>query len=303
MRGLSAADILNVWERGAGHSAALRGLDILAVACTGLEVDALAELTVGQRDALLLEVRQLTLGSRLEATTRCPACDELLEFAVQTDDLRLPDHVPPDWTPGLAPDRGATGRLRSRLRRPTTGRTPGLAPDHRPAGRLRSRLRHPPSPAATPPAAGTSACIWEGDGVRVTYRLPRVSDLIAIGDPSASGAMLSVLLERCVLRAEADSATVPVAALRADIVEALAAEMARRDPQADLQLALTCPACGHSWQAPFDIASFFWAEIAAAAKRLLREVHLLARAYGWREADILAMSASRRQAYIEMIQG
>jgi hypothetical protein len=32
-------------------------------------------------------------------------------------------------------------------------------------------------------------------------------------------------------------------------------------------------------------------------------VHLLARAYGWRETDILALSARRRQSYIELIEG
>jgi hypothetical protein len=33
----------------------------------------------------------------------------------------------------------------------------------------------------------------------------------------------------------------------------------------------------------------------------MREVHRLARVYGWREADILSMSASRRQFYLEMV--
>jgi hypothetical protein len=35
-------------------------------------------------------------------------------------------------------------------------------------------------------------------------------------------------------------------------------------------------------------------------RRLLREVHTLALAYGWREADILNMSARRRRFYLEM---
>lgn len=225
----------------------MRSLDILAVACPELGEHLQADLTVGQRDALLLEVRRLTFGPRLEATTRCPNCTELLEFTVQTDDLRLPDTE-------------AVGQ-------------------------------------------GDVVLTWEGDHARVVYRLPRVSDLVAVGDRSTPQAALSALLEKCVLEAEVDGAGVPVNFLAPEVAEALAAEMARRDPQADLQLALTCPACGHGWQAPFDIASFFWDEIAAAAKRLFREVHLLARAYGWREADILAMSAFRRQVYVEMAQG
>jgi hypothetical protein len=34
----------------------------------------------------------------------------------------------------------------------------------------------------------------------------------------------------------------------------------------------------------------------------VREVHLLASAYGWRESDILAMTPWRRQLYLELVQ-
>jgi hypothetical protein len=66
-------------------------------------------------------------------------------------------------------------------------------------------------------------------------------------------------------------------------------------------LDFTCPGCNYQWQSLFDITAFFWQEIAAFVKRLLREVHTLAKAYGWREADILAMSHQRRQFYLEMV--
>ena len=75
-----------------------------------------------------------------------------------------------------------------------------------------------------------------------------------------------------------------------EVLAALADEMSARDPQAEVLLDLTCPTCGASWQTVFDIAAYFWAELAAEAKRLLREVDALARVYGWREADILALS-------------
>jgi len=68
-------------------------------------------------------------------------------------------------------------------------------------------------------------------------------------------------------------------------------------------LELSCPVCRQNWRLSFDIGAFLWAEINSLAKRLLREVHTLARAYGWREADILSMSATRRQAYIELVLG
>jgi hypothetical protein len=75
------------------------------------------------------------------------------------------------------------------------------------------------------------------------------------------------------------------------------------DPQADVRLDLTCPPCGHDWQAQFDIATYFWREIDDWAQRTLRDVHTLAKAYGWIEADILGLSAWRRQAYLQMVTG
>ncbi len=50
-----------------------------------------------------------------------------------------------------------------------------------------------------------------------------------------------------------------------------------------------------------DIASFLWKALHAWAKLMLGDVHELARAYGWTEADILALpSPTRRQIYLEL---
>jgi hypothetical protein len=37
------------------------------------------------------------------------------------------------------------------------------------------------------------------------------------------------------------------------------------------------------------------------ARSLLAEVHSLARAYGWTESEILALSPQRRSTYLEMV--
>ncbi len=84
------------------------------------------------------------------------------------------------------------------------------------------------------------------------------------------------------------------------VVAAIAESMEALDPCADILLELKCGACGNEWQAPFDILGYFWAELAVHARRLLREVDVLARAYGWREADILSLSGRRRRAYLEL---
>jgi hypothetical protein len=78
--------------------------------------------------------------------------------------------------------------------------------------------------------------------------------------------------------------------------------LALADPHAEIRLPLQCPACGHGWEETLDIASFTWEEIEARARRLLFDVHTLASAYGWTEAEILSLGASRRARYLELVR-
>jgi hypothetical protein len=139
------------------------------------------------------------------------------------------------------------------------------------------------------------------DDYDMQFRLPTSLDLEAIANSNNPEAARHVLAQRCVLSVYSNGGPLPVDALPEAVVQALADRMADCDPQADVEIVLTCSACSHQWQTSFDIVSFFWTEICAQAKRLLREVDILARVYGWREADILSMSAARRQAYLEMV--
>jgi len=75
------------------------------------------------------------------------------------------------------------------------------------------------------------------------------------------------------------------------------------DPQAEIRLELACADCGHAWAEPFDIVDYLWAEIGDRAKRLTYEVHALASAYGWTEAEVLRLPAERRRRYLEMVAG
>jgi hypothetical protein len=135
----------------------------------------------------------------------------------------------------------------------------------------------------------------------VAFRLPNSLDLATL-DPAADlETNRRHLFERCVTEARRAGMEIAVSELPDSVVAAVAQRMAEIDPQADVQLALACPQCDHKWQAPLDPVSYFWSEIHAWAHRILREVHALASAYGWREADILALSAWRRQAYLELI--
>jgi hypothetical protein len=136
---------------------------------------------------------------------------------------------------------------------------------------------------------------------QVSFRLPTSEDLLMVVHESEPGVAKQHLLERCLVRVTHRGEA--IAELPKSLAVTVIEKMAAVDPQGDVELAVTCAACGYQWQALFDIASFVWCEIGAWAKRLLREVHLLASAYGWAEADILRMSAWRRQCYLDMVQG
>ena len=243
MRALATAELLEAWERGLELSPPQRALAILGASTPNSGPEALGRLTVGERDACLLTLREWTFGPRLAGTAQCLQCGEAVEFVFDVADVRQ--------QPGSAP--------------------PELV-------------------------------VTNGEFV-VQCRLPSSSDLVAIHDCSDVGSARDMLAKRCIAEVHRQGVPCPFDGLPEAVLDAVAEHMSRADPQADVQLALTCPACGHQWQSMFDIAAFFWDEVHAWARRTLREVHTLASAYGWRESDVLALSPRRRQVYLEMASG
>lgn len=109
------------------------------------------------------------------------------------------------------------------------------------------------------------------------------------------------LLKCCMLDIKKQGKSYSIDKLPAALVVSIEEEMAQKDPQADLQLQVSCPACNHEWTVGFDIMHFFWTEIHNWAQRLMQEVFLLARFFNWSEKDILNMSPRRRQLYLQML--
>jgi len=148
--------------------------------------------------------------------------------------------------------------------------------------------------------AAASTLEHAAHGIRVQFRLPDSRDLLALESCGDAGAARAMLLERCVLAAQHGYESLEPRGLPHEMQAQIAQAMAQADPQADLQLALRCPDCGHEWQPLFDVARFLWQELHAWALHMLREVDTLAASYHWAEADILALSPRRRQAYLEL---
>lgn len=82
---------------------------------------------------------------------------------------------------------------------------------------------------------------------------------------------------------------------------ALAAGMEEADPLPAFRLATRCPACGDEASHAVDLERALLARLEAHQRGTIRDVHRLAARYGWSEADVLALPAWRRRAYLGLI--
>ena len=131
----------------------------------------------------------------------------------------------------------------------------------------------------------------ETGGAELRFRLPTLTDLEAVEAEPDEAQAARLLLARCLIDEAAD----------ASLHDRIAERMAELDPLADAELALQCDSCGARFTRALDLGAFLWREIEARVMRLFGQVHALASAYGWREADILAMSPARRQVYLDLV--
>jgi hypothetical protein len=152
-------------------------------------------------------------------------------------------------------------------------------------------------------AEPSESWLLEVAGYELRCRAPNSHDLLAVAGRRDLAESRKQLLERCLSDVTRDGAPVAVVQLPDEVIAVAVERIAQADPQADVRLAMSCPQCGRNWQSGFDIGPFFWSEIHVWAQRILREVHTLASAYGWREMDILTMSPWRRQFYLSCIGG
>jgi hypothetical protein len=153
----------------------------------------------------------------------------------------------------------------------------------------------------TAPAPSLEEHELEHEAYCIRFRLPNSADLAAVvGLTRVEDARLR-LLSGCVSVARHAGREVDFDALPAHIVNALAVRIGELDPLADISFKLQCEACHREIEASFDILHFAWTELKAHAERVQREIHLLAKTYGWSEQRILEMSAARRHRYCQMV--
>lgn len=141
----------------------------------------------------------------------------------------------------------------------------------------------------------------EAQGHVIEFRLPGSADIAIASGEEGDEDFAQLLLDRCVLACTREGNNVPVRQLPAPVLDALSQHMETLDPGASVSFALDCPQCATRWQAPLDVGEMVWQKVRAAAERLLLDVDVLARAYGWTEREVLRLNPLRRAAYLQMV--
>jgi hypothetical protein len=232
IRMATATQLIDGWDAGLAQHPVDRALTI-AGCFTDLDRHQLAALSIGERDALLLEIRRLVAGDRLAGICYCETCGEGNEFELDAADL----------------------------------------------------------PRSATPADRVITVVVGGRSLRA--RLPDSSDLAAVVDAPGEDEAIRIMVKRCLLDDE------PV---EDDEIDAIDRAMEAVEGVAALAVNFACSACGAANRAPLDIASFLWIEISERVARMIDAVEVLAAAYGWSEAEILAMPERRRSLYVERVR-
>jgi hypothetical protein len=153
---------------------------------------------------------------------------------------------------------------------------------------------------ALPPADERAEHRLDDGAWQLRFRLPAPDDLQALADEPDVDAFVHALLQRCLIEAREHGRPCGATALPAPLRTRLSERMEALDAAAHLDFDVRCPECGHAWHAPFDPGLALWTLLQSAAEQLLLDVDTLARRYGWREDEILALSPLRRQAYLQL---
>ncbi|NQZ12214.1 MAG: phage baseplate protein [Algicola sp.] len=129
-----------------------------------------------------------------------------------------------------------------------------------------------------------------------SYDLRDIAAIIEVEGPQSAE---YELIHHCITAFDVNGVRQPTQSLPDDAIPALAQALKDNDPHCEIICRLTCPECSHNWPEPFDIVKFLWHELEAKAQIILSEVQLLAKAFGWWEADILSLSDVRRKFYLD----
>lgn len=89
MKPLTIPELLSVWDETAGRPLIEKMVRLLAKASFTGDFNEVLQLSIGERDARLLQIREWLFGNRLKNKVDCPSCHETLEWESDTRNLHL----------------------------------------------------------------------------------------------------------------------------------------------------------------------------------------------------------------------
>lgn len=149
--------------------------------------------------------------------------------------------------------------------------------------------------AALNTAASSASAEPQPDGTfrlpnGLCFRLPTGEDELAVAGLPPEEAE-HALLNRCVIE--------PKEAIDFGAVQEAMEEVA---PVLNLDLDAQCPECGGRQSVHFDVQFYLLRALEQERRKIAREVHRLAVAYGWSLDEILGLSRSQRRMFVELIE-
>lgn len=87
MRPLDSFELLQIWEYGLNQPLVKRMLTLLAAATDTDDIEKLSVISIGERDYLLLLLREMIFGPQLRNNSSCPRCGERVEWENLTKDF------------------------------------------------------------------------------------------------------------------------------------------------------------------------------------------------------------------------
>ena len=230
--------------------------------------DSVWTMTLSDRDRLIAALHQHCFGDSIQAVVTCASCQQRFELGFSLQDL--------------LDEMGR--RTREAHRRLCE------------QGKLEGERALSKVTGDGEVAAQWSALYALGDGLR--FRAPATGDerdLSEQVDPRQSW-----IIERCLV-GEAEPGVGHK--LEQAQVQALEQALDQLAPILSVELSAECRECHATQTAHFDMAGYFLEALVRERPLVVREIHCLARAYGWNHSEILGLPRSLRQAYVALIVG
>jgi len=147
----------------------------------------------------------------------------------------------------------------------------------------------------------------DGERLRVTFHLPTGGEVEKAvrsareNEETAAKLLARGCIDKVTKNSHSDSWKIEPPEWPEALYPEVSARIEELDPEAEIKLRLTCPACSREFEDFIDAGEYLFQELAACQRSTYQEIHQLAKAYHWSEADLLKMGSRKRRLYLELL--